>query len=320
MEIYENILATIGCTPIVKLQKLIRPTNATVLAKCEFMNPGGSIKDRMALYMIEKAEREGKLKKGGTIVESTSGNTGIALSIIAAIKGYRCILTVPIKTSKEKVIRMEALGATVVIAAEDVGEEDFRNHHELAMHIFRNTKDAYFLNQYHSKYNSEAHYMLTGPEILRQTGGKLDFFVSALGSGGTMSGVGKYLKENIKGIRNIGVDMIGSAHKNYFNSEKSKINFSTRVEGIGNDFHCKTMDYSILDEIYQVDDQECFISARHLAQREGILAGGSSGGVINVACQIAMKAGRNKVVLCILSDTGTNYLSKFYSPEWLYYK
>ena len=255
MNVQPNILAAIGRTPLVRLNKAVGPADATVYLKCEFMNPGGSIKDRMALFIIEKAEREGKLKPGGTIVENTSGNTGMGIAIAAAVKGYRCIFTMPDKMSMEKINRLKALGAQVVVTPTNVPAESPQSYYETAKRIARETPGSFYLNQYHSPDNIEEHYVTTGPEIWEQMGGAIDVFVAGLGTGGTMSGAGRFLKEKKPGLRNVGVDPVGSVYQGYFQTGKLPQPHVYKVEGIGEDMLCKALDFSVLDEVRQVDDQ-----------------------------------------------------------------
>lgn len=316
-KVYDNILKAIGNTPLVKLNKLTGPNDAAVYVKCEFMNPGMSIKDRMALYIIEKAEKAGLLKPGGTIIENTSGNTGMGVALAAAVKGYRTIFTMPDKMSTEKVNRLKALGAQVVVTPTNVPAEDPRSYYETAKRLHRETPGSFMLNQYHNPDNIEAHYTLTGPELFKQTGGKIDYFVSGVGTGGTMSGAGKYLKEKIPGIKNIGSDPLGSVYAGYFKTKKLPPPHVYKVEGIGEDMLCAAMDFSVLDDIRQVDDAQCFTAARRLAREEGIFGGGSSGAAVHVALEIAREAGKGKNVVTILPDSGSIYLSKFYNDEWM---
>jgi cystathionine beta-synthase len=317
MHVQPNILAAIGRTPLVRLNKAVGPADAAVYLKCEFMNPGGSIKDRMALFIIEKAEREGKLKPGGTIVENTSGNTGMGIAIAAAVKGYRCIFTMPDKMSMEKINRLKALGAQVVVTPTNVPAESPQSYYETAKRIARETPGSFYLNQYHSPDNIEAHYVTTGPEIWEQMGGAIDVFVAGLGTGGTMSGAGKFLKEKKPALRNVGVDPVGSVYQGYFQTGKLPEPHVYKVEGIGEDMLCKALDFSVLDEVRQVDDQQCFSAARRLARDEGIFAGGSSGGAVHVAVELAKELGRGKNIVVVLTDTGNSYISKFYSDEWM---
>ncbi|HZI02438.1 MAG TPA: pyridoxal-phosphate dependent enzyme [Archangium sp.] len=317
MEIHDNILSAIGHTPLVKLNRLVGPNDATVLVKCEFMNPGASIKDRMALYIIEKAEREGKLKPGGTIVENTSGNTGMGVALAAAVKGYKCIFTMPDKMSLEKINRLKAMGAQVVVTPTNVPAEDPRSYYETAKRLHRETPGAFMLNQYHNPDNIEAHYKVTGPEIYEQTDGKIDYFVSGLGTGGTMSGAGKFLKEKIPGLKNVGVDPEGSVYEGYFKTGKLTEPHVYKVEGIGEDMLCGAMDFKVVDDIRQVDDRQSFVAARRLAREEGIFAGGSAGAAVHVAVQLAKEVGKGKTIVVVLPDTGMSYVSKFHSDEWM---
>jgi cystathionine beta-synthase len=313
----QNVLETIGHTPLVKLNKLVGPNDATVLVKPEFLNPGGSIKDRMALHIIEKAEREGKLKPGGVIVENTSGNTGMGIAIAAAVKGYRCIFTMPDKMSKEKVDSLKAFGAEVVVTPTEVPADSPQSYYETAKRIARETPNSFYLNQYHNPDNIEAHYLSTGPEIWEQTEGKIDVFVAGLGTGGTMSGAGKYLKEKKPLLRNVGADPIGSVYYEYFKSGKLVEPHVYKVEGIGEDMLAKAMNFSVLDDVRQVDDRQCFTMARRLAREEGLFAGGSSGAAAQVAVQLARELGKGKVIVAVLPDSGARYVSKFYSDEWM---
>jgi cystathionine beta-synthase len=317
MEIHDNILSAIGHTPLVKLNRLVGPNDATVLVKCEFMNPGASIKDRMALYILEKAEKEGKLKPGGTIVENTSGNTGMGVALAAAVKGYKCIFTMPDKMSLEKINRLKAMGAQVVVTPTNVPAEDPRSYYETAKRIHRETPGAFMLNQYHNPDNIEAHYKVTGPELYEQTDGKMDYFVSGLGTGGTMSGAGKFLKEKIPGLKNVGVDPEGSVYEGYFKTGKLTEPHVYKVEGIGEDMLCGAMDFKVVDDIRQVDDRQSFVAARRLAREEGIFAGGSAGAAVHVAVQLAKEVGKGKTIVVILPDTGMSYVSKFHSDEWM---
>jgi len=317
MKIHPNILSAIGCTPLVKLNKLVGSGDATVLVKCEFMNPGASIKDRMAIHIIEKAERAGLLKPGGTIVENTSGNTGMGVALVAAVKGYRCIFTMPDKMSLEKINRLKALGAQVIVTPTNVPADDPKSYYETAKRVARETPNSFYLNQYHNPDNIEAHYVSTGPEIWDQTDGKFDYFVAGVGTGGTMSGAGKFFKEKKKAIKNIGVDPIGSVYQGYFKTGKLSQPHVYKVEGIGEDMLCKAMDFSVLDDIRQVDDKQSFVATRRLAREEGLFAGGSSGSAIHVALELAKEVGKGKTIVTILPDAGSSYVSKFYSDEWM---
>lgn len=317
MNYHENILAAIGDTPLVKLHRLVGPDDATVLVKCEYLNPGGSVKDRMAVHIVEKAERAGLLSPGGTIVENTSGNTGLALAIVAAVRGYRCIFTIPDKMSQEKIDALKAFGAEVVVTPTNVPADSPESYYSVAKRIARETPNSFYVNQYHNPDNIEAHYETTGPELWKQTEGRLDAFVAGLGTGGTMSGTGKYLKERKPELRNIGVDPLGSVYYEYFRTGRLPEPHVYKVEGIGEDMLCRAMDFSVVDEVRQVDDRTSFVTARRLAREEGIFAGGSSGAAVAVACEVARELGPGKVVVALLPDSGKSYVSKFYSDEWM---
>jgi len=317
MSYHENVLSAIGRTPLVKLQKVVGPEDATVLAKLEFMNPGGSIKDRMALHIIEKAEKAGLLRKGGTIVENTSGNTGVAVALAAAVKGYRCIFTMPDKMSKEKQDALKAFGAQVIVTPTNVPAESPESYYSVARRLAAETPNSFYLNQYHSPDNVEAHYQLTAPEIWEQVGGRLDAFVAGVGTGGTMSGCGKFFKEQDPRIQNVGVDPVGSVYHSMFKTGKLGAPHVYKVEGIGEDMMCGAMHLEVLDDVRQVTDAQAFAMARRLTREEGLFAGGSSGAAVHVAAQLARELGRGKVVVVPLPDGGRPYLSKLFSDEWM---
>lgn len=317
MNYHESILDAVGNTPLVRLHELVGPDDATVLVKCEYLNPGGGVKDRMATHIIDKAERAGLLVPGGTIVENTSGNTGLALAIVAAVRGYRCVFTIPDKMSKEKVDALKAFGAEVVVTPTNVPADSPESYYSVAKRIARETPNSFYVNQYHNPDNIEAHHVSTGPELWKQTEGSLDAFVAGLGTGGTMSGAGRYLKESKPSVRNIGVDPVGSVYYEYFKTGKLPDPRVYKVEGIGEDMLCGAMDLSVLDEIRQVDDRISFVTARRLAREEGIFAGGSSGAAVAVACDVARELGRGKLVVALLPDSGKSYVTKFYSDVWM---
>ncbi|MCA9522427.1 MAG: cystathionine beta-synthase [Myxococcales bacterium] len=315
--IQKNILECIGDTPLVRLNRVVGRNSATVLAKLEFMNPGMSVKDRMALYIIEEAERAGDLGPGSVIVENTSGNTGVGVALCAAIKGYRCIFTMPDKMSTEKIKRLKAFGADVVVTPTAVPADHPDSYYETAKRIARETPNSFMLNQYHNKKNIEAHYLSTGPEIWRQTGGQFDVFVAGLGTGGTMSGAAKYLKEQNPQLRTVGVDPIGSIYYDMFHTKAHNEPHTYKVEGIGEDMVCAALEFDHIDDVLQVSDKECFHMARRLTREEGIFAGGSSGGAVHVAVGLAQEAGPDTTIVVLLPDSGAIYLSKFFDDEWM---
>lgn len=317
MRIKNNILEATGNTPLVRLNKIVSPQDATVLVKCEFMNPSGSIKERMAAYIIQKAEEAGLLKPGGTLVENTSGNTGLALAMIATVKGYRCVVTMPDKMSQEKVDMLRACGAEVIITPTDVPGDSPDHYVETAKRIARETPNSYYVNQYHNSLNAEAHYHSTAPEIWQDTDGHIDYFVAGTGTGGTISGIGKFLKEKNPAIKIVGVDPIGSIHYDYFYTKKLVPAHVYKVEGIGEDILCEALDFSVIDEMYQTNDQQAFSMARRLIQEEGLFAGGSSGCIVHVAAELAKKVGKDKTIVAVLPDSAGRYTSKFISDDWM---
>jgi cystathionine beta-synthase len=317
MAYHENVLAAIGRTPLVRLQKIVGPEDATVLVKLEYLNPGGSIKDRMALHILDKAEKAGLLRRGGTIVENTSGNTGLGVAMWAAVKGYRCVFTMPDKMSKEKQDALKAFGAQVVVTPTSVPAESPDSYYSVAKRIAAETPNSFYLNQYHNPDNVEAHYRSTAPELWEQTGGAFDAFVAGLGTGGTMSGCGRFFKEKNPNVRNVGVDPVGSVYFSMFKTGKLGQPHGYKVEGIGEDMMCGAMDLAVLDDVRQVTDAQSFVMARRLAREEGIFAGGSSGAAIHVAAELARELGRGKTIVVPLPDGGRSYVSKFYSDEWM---
>jgi len=315
---YDSVLDTIGWTPLVRLRRVGAGLATPVFGKAEYANPGGSVKDRIGLAIIEAAEKKGDLKPGGTVVEGTSGNTGVGLAIAAAIKGYHCIFTLPDKMSQEKVRLLRAYGAEVVITPTAVPPDHPENYVMKAKQIVQDTPGAILANQFYNPVNPEAHYATTGPEIWEQTGGKVTHFVAGAGTGGTVSGAGKYLKEKNPSVRVIAGDPVGSLYTGYHNTRTMGEGAPYKVEGIGGDKVPTTVWWDIVDEFRQVTDRESMRMARRLAREEGILVGGSTG--LNVALSLALAAEVNDPGACIvtiLCDTGERYLSKVFDDDWM---
>jgi cystathionine beta-synthase len=312
-----SLLELIGSTPLVKLNRIAADVKPLVLAKLEYLNPGGSVKDRIAWRMVEAAEKEGLLRPGGTIVEATSGNTGFGLALVAAIRGYRLIITMPDKMSREKIQALRAMGAEVLITPTHVPPDSPESYYQVARRIASEIPGAFLANQYFNPQNPEAHYLTTGPEIWEQTGGKVDVFVAGIGTGGTISGVGRYLKEKNPDVRVIGVDPEGSILREYFQTGKLGEARPYKVEGIGEDLVPDTFHPEYIDEIVTVGDRESFLTARRLAREEGMFVGGSSGTAAYAALQIARQLDEEKTVVVLFPDGGSRYLSTFYSDEWM---
>jgi cystathionine beta-synthase len=318
-KIAENILDTIGHTPLVRINRITRGVPATVLAKLETFNPGNSIKDRMAVRMIEEAERSGQLRPGGTIVEGTSGNTGMGLAIAAIVKGYKCVFTTTDKQSKEKVDALKAFGADVIVCPTNVDPEDPRSYYSVSSRLERELPNAWKANQYDNLANSAAHYEQTGPEIWEQTDGRITHLVVGVGTGGTISGAGRYLKERNPAIKVWGIDTYGSVFKKYKETgifDKNEI-YPYITEGIGEDFLPKNVDFDVIDLFEKVTDRDAAIMTRRIAREEGIFAGNSAGSAMAGLLQLRDHLTPGDLVVVIFHDHGSRYLAKMYNDEWM---
>ncbi|HET6528885.1 MAG TPA: pyridoxal-phosphate dependent enzyme [Balneolaceae bacterium] len=318
---YNSILETIGNTPLVKLNYVTGDLKGTILVKVEYFNPGQSVKDRIGIKMIEDAEKKGLIKPGGTIIEGTSGNTGMGLALAASIKGYNCIFTTTDKQSKAKIDLLRALGAEVKVCPTDVEPDDPRSYYSVAKRLSEEILNSYYSNQYDNPSNAEAHYETTGPEIWEQTEGKITHYAAGMGTGGTISGTSKYLKEQNEHIKTIGVDSYGSVYKKYFETgefDKDEIH-PYLTEGIGEDIIAGNLDFDLLDDVVQVSDKNAFLMTRDLAKKEGLFVGGSCGAAVYGALEYARNNdfGEGDMMVIIMPDSGTRYVSKIFNDEWM---
>jgi cystathionine beta-synthase len=320
MKYYNNIIETVGNTPLVKLNRVTEGIKGTVLVKVEYLNPGNSVKDRIAIQMIEDAEKAGILKPGGTIIEGTSGNTGMGLALTAIAKGYRCIFTVSDKQSQEKINILKAVGAEVVVCPTNVAPEDPRSYYSVAKKLHQDIPNSFYPNQYDNLSNTKAHYLTTGPEIWRDTAGKITHYAAGVGTGGTISGTSKYLKEQNPSIQTIGIDTYGSVFKKYKETgvfDENEI-YPYLTEGIGEDILPKNVDFSVIDSFVKVTDKDGALMTRRLAKEEGLFVGWSCGSAVFGALEYAKEnLKENDVMVIILPDHGTRYLGKIYNDQWM---
>lgn len=316
---YENVLATIGNTPLIRMNRIAKGIPAKVFAKVESYNPGQSAKDRIALFMIEEAERSGKLKPGGTIVEATSGNTGFSIAMVSSIKGYRCILTLTSKASQEKISLLKSMGAEVVICPVDVEPADPRSYYSVAERIAHETPNSFYLAQNFNLDNAEAHYRSTGPEIWAQTQGKVTHYVCCAGTGGTLSGTARFLKEKNPNIKIVGVDAYGSVLKKFWETHEYDPNEIKpyKVEGLGKNIIPHNMNFELVDDFVKVTDQDSAYQVRDLAKYEGLMVGYSSGSAMQAVRQIADTLTEDDVVVVLFSDHGSRYLGKVFNDDWM---
>jgi cystathionine beta-synthase len=314
---HESILDTIGNTPLVRLRRVAEGVRCPVLAKMETFNPGGSVKDRIGLAMIEAAERDGSLKPGGTIVECTSGNTGLGLAMVASIRGYRAVFCMPDKVSSEKVNLLKAFGAEVLLSPTAVEPESPDSYYSVARRVAKERPGAFLTNQYHNPANPEAHYRTTGPELWEQTGGKITHFVAGMGTGGTISGAGRYLKEKNPKVQVVGADPVGSILKHYKETGEITEAHTYKIEGVGEDFIPGATDFSVIDRVVACNDRNGLNTTRRLAREDAIFVGGSSGMAAWVALEVARELDASALVVVLLPDTGERYLSKVHNDEWM---
>src|SRR5690349_3070886 len=313
----KNILEAIGHTPLIRINRLARDCKAEVYVKADYLNPGGSVKDRIGITMIDEAERKDLLKPGGTIIEGTSGNTGMGLALVAAVRGYKMVFTITDKQSKEKIDLLKGFGAEVIVCPTAVEPDDPRSYYSVAKKLAREIPNSFYPNQYENPMNPDAHYHTTGPELWEDTEGKITHFICAMGTGGTISGAGRFLKEKNPALKVVGVDPIGSLYYEFVKTGKVGKAMPYVVEGIGEDIFPATMHFDVLDDIVQVTDEECFVWSRRLAKQEGIFTGGSGGGCVSAALRVARELKKSDCVVAFLPDTGMRYLSKIYNDAWM---
>jgi cystathionine beta-synthase len=312
-----NILEVIGHTPIIKLNKVANHVESDIYVKLEYMNPGGSIKDRIGYYMCEQAVKRGDVKPGGTIIESTSGNTGVGIAMFCAVYGYHAVFVMADKQSQEKINNLKAFGAKVVICPTDVEPEDPRSYYSVAAKLAKEVPNSYYINQYGNPDNGETHYRTTGPEIFEQTGGDFDVFMAGVGTGGTISGNGRYLKEKMPNLKVVGVDIEGSILAHYHKHKEIIPAKPYVLEGVGEDFLPENVKFDVIDEFVMVQDEESFHMTRRMLQEEGIYAGGSCGAAVVGAIRYAESLETPKQILVILPDSGNRYASKIYNDQWM---
>ncbi|MEL6347365.1 MAG: cystathionine beta-synthase [Myxococcota bacterium] len=316
--VYDSILDCIGDTPMVRLNRVTEGLKCTVYAKVEFFNPAGSIKDRIAKQIIEDAESEGMIAEGGMVVEGTSGNTGAGLALMSAVRGYTSTFVMADKQSEEKRQALRAWGSRVVICPTNVDADDPRSYYEVSKRIVQETPNSFYANQYHNPSNPKAHYLHTGPEIYNQLDGKIDVLIAGLGTGGTITGIGRYLKEQNPDIQIVGVDPVGSLYYDYFHTGKPTQPYSYLLEGIGEDFLPSTMDFQYVDDVVRVNDKECFLMTRRMVREEGIFCGASCGAAVAGALKYLRRHDRTDLnVVVILPDSGKNYLTKLFNDKWM---
>lgn len=315
--IYNDILDGIGHTPLIRLRKITGGVKADIFAKLEYFNPMGSIKDRIARHMIEKAEREGRIKPGDTIVDNSSGNTALGLAMVCSVKGYKVKMVVRDSLSMEKIKFLKAMNVELVMVDHTLPPDSYDSYNKITPRIVRQTSGGYYFDQHNNKENNETHYLSTGPEIWEQMEGKIDYFVAGIGTGGTICGVARFLKEKDPHIKIIGVDPVGSIFFDYFHTKKLVPPSPYHLEGLGDEFLIGCVDFSLIDDIFRVSDKTAFLMTRKLADNESILAGGSSGAALWAAIELAKKLDRPARIVTVFADSGTRYLSSIYNDDWL---